>query len=511
MKSTLKSRLHLAAAAGLMGLAAVSAQVHAQPALSVSNTGQALIYPYYTVNGGWITTFNLINTSPNTLAVKVRFHEMKNSRDVLDFTVVMSPYDTWTAWVQDSDRGTQLRTVDNSCTSPVNVDGVNASNFAYTGIFDDTGGTGLNRLREGYVEILLMGEAPAGAENTVGTVPYNAEHVNGVPRDCAAVDSAFIATAPNWVSGTYPADAQYVGTITNSLAGTGDPEARDDFQAPTGNWLKGNVGWLNAATGYGAGSEAIAIADWAGENLVTAQQFPWFLEPTFATETSPWVIDAAALDTFEATVSSTATMNEWADNPVNGAQTDWVVSFPTKAFHADKFNEQIQAAVSSYRNADGVFTDVVDCTPTGLRTDCVETATGPTLAPFTNLFGVAGADPVALTGDSKVTVQWDVYDREEGTQVVETDGTTISPAPPPEVEIAVLKWEANVVSFAESGSVLASNFPAALDASTLLGGAGSGWARLTFVDGALPVTAFAVRAIERTQDGQAYNAGYEGR
>jgi len=512
MKTLLKSRIHTAVAASLIGLAAVSTQVQAQPALSDSNTGQALVYPYYTVNDGWISTFNLMNTSDKTLAVKVRFHELKNSRDVLDFTIVLSPFDAWTGWVEDSDQGTRLRTVDKSCTSPLNIDGVNASRIAYTGDFDDTGGNGFNRLREGYVEVLLMGEAPAGDEDDdTYVVPYNAKHVNGVPRDCEVVDAAFIATAPDWVPGTDPKG--YTGTITNSLGGTGDPEARDDFVAPTGNWLKGNVGWLNAATGYGAGSEAVAVQDWAQENLVTAQQFPWFLEPTFATDTTPWLITSANLQAFEATIGATATMNEWADNANNGARSDWVVTFPTKAFHADKFNDQIQAAVSRYRNATGFVAPTADAVVAcasndpSARETCVETATPPTLAPFVYLFGELGPDPVDNAGTSPITVIWDLYDREEGTVAFETGGTTISPAPPPEVEISTLNYEANVVSFSELGSVMGSNFAAPLDASAALNGAPSGWAQVTFAND-LPVGAFAIRTIDRTLDGQAYDAGY---
>ena len=73
MKATQKSRISMAVAAGLIGLGAASVTsvpVQAQT-LSDTNTGQALIYPYYTVNDGWITTMNLMNTSAKTLAVKV--------------------------------------------------------------------------------------------------------------------------------------------------------------------------------------------------------------------------------------------------------------------------------------------------------------------------------------------------------------------------------------------------------------------------------------------------------
>jgi hypothetical protein len=299
---------------------------------------------------------------------------------------------------------------------------------------------------------------------------------------------------------------------STALPGSGYPLASCDFEMPvagTDNPLKGNVGWLNASTGYGAGSEAIAVNDWATGAFVTAQQSPWFLEPTFATSVDLWTIDPAL---FEASIEATATMNEWAANPTNGARTDWVVAFPTKAFHVDIFNDQIQAASNRYRNAGA---PVVNCADPAVRTTCVPTDTPITVAPFLHGFGIQGLDPIDERGDSKIIVKWDLYDREEGTVVFESDGTTISPAPPPDVDIATLKYEANVIQFGDA-SVLGSNFPAVLDASGALSGAPSGWAKLTFLDDAsapvaLPASAFAIRAIDRTQDGQAYDAGYEGR
>ena len=536
MKPLLKARIHTAVAAGLMGLAAMSTQIQAAD-VSRNNLGQALLFPYYTVNGNWATTFNVINTGPRTLAVKVRFHEMKNSRDVLDFNIVLSPYDTWTGWVQDSDFGPELKTVDTSCTSPLDVRDpdvpVYASNFAYTGAFDDTGGRGANRMREGYVEVLLMGESDPLVEDCSPTtpdtvtdcansalVPWSAKHVDGEPRDCVAVDNAFIATAPDWFDGDDPATFVSAPPIANSLAGSGDPLARNDFVAPTENWLKGNVGWLDAATGYGAGTEAIAIEDWAQDNFVTAQQFPWFLEPTFATGATLWTVDGAA--EFERVVGASATVNEWADNPNNGARTDWIVTFPTKAYHVDVFNEQIQAAVSKYRAAlanvvsqAGDDTDAAVSACVADRSVCeVITANAPlAVEPFEALFGVQTA--ADGTGISPVTVLWEYFDREEGTAVQASEGTTISPAPPrPRVDIE-LNYEANVVTFADT-SVVNSNFAASSGVADALPSATSGWAKLSFSEALnpttnnyeLPVAAFAFRTIDRTLDGQAYDSGY---
>lgn len=472
--------------------------------ISPTNTGQALIFPYYTVNAGWITTLNVMNTSPETLAVKVRFREKKNSRDVLDFNIVLSPNDAWTGFVQDSAGGPQLFTSDNSCTSPLNVNGATASNIAYTGQFEDSGGDGVQRMRDGYVEMLVMGVARSGSENVEGTVPYWAKHVNGIPRNCQAVDQAFISTEANWAPNTDPLSPAYnSGTIASPLAGSGNPEARDDFEAPNefDVPLKGNITWLQVGTGAGAGGTAIAVADWSSQNFVTAQQFPWFLEPTFASNDGLWTV--TGVEDFEAAITWNATANEWANNAATGALTDWAVTFPTKAYHVDRFNNQIQAAVSKYRNGN---VDITANTP------------APGIAPFEFAFG-ARTGYVNGLGDSPITVSYTVFDREETSEIVQTDGTTISPAPPPEIQIETLRYEANVIQFGDV-SVLGSTSPSVVNAVGILPATATpnGWAKVEFVGpevtSGLPVAAFAVKARNQgdtlTNFGQAMVNGYEG-
>ena len=534
MKAMRKSRVHLSVAAALVGLASINV-VDAQDRLgAITNTGQALVFPYYTVNNGWVTTFNVMNTSDDTVAVKVRFHESKNSRDVLDFNIVMSPYDAWTAWLQDSDAGPQLFTTDASCTSPLNVNGANASAVAYTGSFDDGGGTGRNRMREGYVEMLVMGISDAGNEDLTTTagptfpVPYNAKHVDGVPRDCAAVDADFVANVDAWKPGNTAADlpTSYVPAAPVCAAprgygiepepGSGFPDAACDFRGPAIEEmpLKGNVSWLHAGTGTGAGTEAIAVQPWNTLNYVTAQQFPWFLEPTFASgaDGGLWTVQNVLF--FEAQIQFSAVLNEWANNPVNGAATDWVVTFPTKAYHVDKFNDQIQAAVSKYRNAAAfpthavVTNDGAPAAPTdpaatacnATRSVCQDVGAPTTLVPFEWLFNVQG------DGDSKITVSYTVYDREEGE--VAGDSTSISPAPPG--EFPSLRFESNVLQFG-SEPVVDSPNAEVIDASTELGGAPNGWAQGAF-ELPLPVTAFAIKERNRgeagTNYGQAMDHGF---
>jgi len=489
------------AAVAALGLTATAGTAQAQT-VERTGTGQVLIFPYYTVNDGWVTTLNVTNTSDSTLAVKFRLRESKNSRDVLDFTVVFSPYDVWTAWLQQDPvtGATQIFSNDNSCTSPVKseVNGATASPFAYSGTQADGGGSGLGRLRDGYVEMLVMGEAPVvdiTAPNggyTQGTVPYNAWHIDGIPEDCAAVDQAFIATE-TWDQ-------------TSDLTGrNGNPDAAADFVAPTSNPLKGNVAWLQLGTGAGAGSTALAVSDWAGGNLVTAQSFPWFLEPTFVTNATPWTLNTAALTAFEGAINVESAFNEWASITDSGAVTEWVLTFPTKAYHVDKFNDQIQAAVSKYRNN---LTDVVTCTSDALsdRGTCTDDGVVP-LAPFTNLFSVLtnGVEPL---GDSPVLVTYTFFDREEEGVVTETGDTSISPAPPPEIQEAALRYEANVVQFGPT-SALGSNKAAIIDSSLLPLGAVNGWGKVTFADDtgatlAMPAVGFAVKVRDQGEPGSAY-------
>src|SRR6201996_4698031 len=86
----------VAGIAGVAGFAGLANAVNLNP----DGVGQVLIYPYYTVNAGQDSLFSVVNTDPvNGKAVKVRFLEGYNSREVLDFNVFLSPNDVWTTAV----------------------------------------------------------------------------------------------------------------------------------------------------------------------------------------------------------------------------------------------------------------------------------------------------------------------------------------------------------------------------------------------------------------------------
>lgn len=507
-------------AAGILSASTLVGAVNAGmngPGPGVSNTGSgsAVVVPYYTVNAGWETLLNVTNTTGNSLVIKVRLHEARNSRDVLDFNVALSPYDVWTARISEEVTTLNgvtaprpfLTTPDRSCTIPISVrdNGASANEIAYSGIFADNTASNfqIDRMSEGYVEILVMGEAE---ELTVNSTQYFAKHtaaaspLAGDPRNCATVQTHF-DTNQTWDN---------VGNIPAN--GHGNPIARGGInygpivsEAP----LKVNATLVNYAKGLAGGVESLHIARYGyGDNLVTAQVYPWFLEPTLASLGGLWNMDG--LEDVERGISAQRVMNEWTDNPNTGAAAEWVVTFPTKRFYADNHNQNVQAACSKWRNLNtnnGVIADS-SAAYTGLGAGSVLAGAHysqycPT-SPFISSFN---ADTFQATdnGRSNILVSYDIFDREENTIVFVPDsGVTVSPAPPPPPqEIANLPYEVNVLRIGNDlnpagASILGSRIAGPVDTSDLDNGATVGWMAMTFgANGldtswpnSLPVTGF---------------------
>ena len=118
-KNSLTTAL-LAGLAGAAGLVTTANAVNLNP----DGLGQVLIYPFYTVDGGNNTQISVVNTTNRVKAVKVRFLEARNSKEVLDFNLYLSPFDVWTGAtvsppVERFATGpATLITSDNSCTVP---------------------------------------------------------------------------------------------------------------------------------------------------------------------------------------------------------------------------------------------------------------------------------------------------------------------------------------------------------------------------------------------------------
>src|SRR4029077_6522816 len=118
--------------AALAGVSALGVTEAAQAVnVNPNGLGQVLLYPYYTVrtdNSGnpYNSLLSVVNSTNSVKAVKVRFVEGKNSAEVLDFNLFLSPFDVWTAAIipfgpavtGSPAPGAGITTADRSCTIP---------------------------------------------------------------------------------------------------------------------------------------------------------------------------------------------------------------------------------------------------------------------------------------------------------------------------------------------------------------------------------------------------------
>jgi len=183
---------------------AITASGASALALNNNDVGNILIVPYFTTNGTNASLLNITNTDRvNGKLVKVRYRGASNSDDLLDFTLLMSPGDVWTANVSKGADGVSvLKTSDTTCTIPT----LPAAGQRFgTGRLNPalTGDTQAAETREGYIEMLVMANIPQPsnlnqyaptaviAENPLFTA---VKHVNGVPP-CAANPRSAATTA----------------------------------------------------------------------------------------------------------------------------------------------------------------------------------------------------------------------------------------------------------------------------------------------------------------------------
>jgi len=181
-----------AVTAAVLGLAAATS-ANAVTLKESSGTGQVLIFPYYNVNNGFSTGFNITNTTADFKAVKMRFRESKTSNDVLDFNVYMSPQDRFTVSLsQAADGGVLLTTTDKTCTFPA----IPAAGKKFIGasIYDSVKTADI---REGYLEVIEMGVLDSTAlvggsgTNKAKTIASGVLHKSGTPANCSYIADAW--------------------------------------------------------------------------------------------------------------------------------------------------------------------------------------------------------------------------------------------------------------------------------------------------------------------------------
>jgi len=412
-------------AAVLAGLAGAAGIVGSAQAVNINpdGLGQVLIYPYYTTNGGNFTLLSVVNTTELAKAVKVRFKEGKNSREVLDFNLYLSAFDVWTAAVWDDAGTPTMSTSDTTCTVPYFYGSVaypdDGDQEFLKWAMNDTGVEGVYRpisdASEGYFEMIEMGtiEAESATETSV-------THVLGVPDNCDNLIKAW-SDPSDLVEGD---DGYWFDTPTV------------DLTDPSGG-LFGGAAIVNVVDGLSFSYDAKAIDGFAGSMFGPAPTFaPLHNTPGDSTpslnsgdqmtgnvfvqgNSLASVGLARGVDAVSFVFMHDQIMNEYTTEVAPGANTEWVMTFPTKSFY-------------TYIDESG-SSDPVD--------------------PFTSTWS-------HLTGACEVVGLNTIWDREEQT-IVPVDpegnptGPIVSPAPPfipPDVNPIIpfeLCYEVSVIRFGE--------------------------------------------------------------
>jgi hypothetical protein len=322
MNTFKRNALFAAVVAGLGTAAGTAEAVYLNP----NRTGQALVYPYYTVRSSngtdWNTYISVVNTTTRAKAVKVRVLEGKTSNEVLDFNLFLSANDVWTAAiVPSSSGGTKLVTSDVSCTRPaIDPTGVEFRNFQYSraGTIDAAIDSSLDRTREGYIEMLEMA-------TLTGATATSITHVNGV-TDCSDVQDPTFTTVP--VADLLPPSGGLMGTGTliNVASGLNGDYKADALEAWSNTAQYSDSG--STAPRLDAATPAISVVTRAGDLDATGSST---LITAYRTEFADTVGGPTAGAKAVASVfMHSAVMNEYVLDNATASLTDWVITQPLK-------------------------------------------------------------------------------------------------------------------------------------------------------------------------------------
>jgi len=306
--------------------------------------GQVLIYPYYTTNAGNDTLLSVTNTTGLDKAVRVRFAEGENGRDVFSIDLYLAPFDTWTAVVtrpaESAPAG--VRTSDESCTVPDIADahdlaggGAVFSTAAFSGAYADGGDTSNDRTSEGWIEIIEMATLIPGSPSAdaAGTSDPNLDTRNCATLTQAWSEAGYWAQNPktdvaNPTGGLY-GSASVVNVAQGTIFGYA-ATALDDFRVDPADSPRGTTASvaLHTAPGDAHPNLADALSD-PSTNRARAVVYAGGLI------SAEYAAPANAIDAVSATLMASAIYDEYDTDATLGATTSLVFTYPTRRFYTD--------------------------------------------------------------------------------------------------------------------------------------------------------------------------------
>jgi hypothetical protein len=302
MKTLTQKAVYAALAGASLTIASTAGAVN----IDHDGLGEVLIYPYYTVRNGHTTFMSVVNTTTISKAVKVRINEGKNSAEVLDFNLFLSPKDVWTAAIVATADGAGIVTSDKSCTNPKVTGTVAFRNTAYA--TDNASLRSLDRTREGYIEIIEMATIDP-LTDTDADVTHDS---TGTPTCKLVSNAAVIANNSDYSPPTGGLFGN--GTLVSTSMSTGySATALEGVGIQTGVTASGTVRPnLNDATNTTA---VVLDSPSSGTTRITAANF------------------LAGIDAVSAVMMRSAVMGEYSYDST--FSTDWVITMPTKRFYVN--------------------------------------------------------------------------------------------------------------------------------------------------------------------------------
>jgi hypothetical protein len=266
----------------------------------------------------------VVNTSDKGKVTLVQFREGYNGRSVLDVLLYLSAHDVWTAAVsQGDDGGAKLVTADLSCTKPALPPAPAGLPFdprTYTGPWPapfntpDSGPQTIARVREGHVEIIARGDVVPGSPTDLRITPTTE---GGAPPDCAGLPGGG-ALSDKTVPGNALSGSASIVNVGEDTYFAYNADALAGF---TGTEFNFGSGMAEYDMLMAANSPSLAAG--ATANLTTDAGEPLSIDYVHG------------IDAVSAVFMSNAIYNEYLISSALGANTHWVVTFPTKHYYTD--------------------------------------------------------------------------------------------------------------------------------------------------------------------------------
>ena len=299
----------------LMMLSLKAQAVHVNP----DGLGEVLLLPYYSVNNNLNSLITLNNHSDQGKAIKVNIRESHNGYAGMSLNVYLAPFDSWTFGVYPVQSSVpefygaptaQLYTTDHSCSS---LDSEQPTELDHRALVD--GSPTLQRFTEGFIEILEMGVV------TGESLEHITHTAGGVPQNCAAIEA-------NWLS-----EGMWHGPTGGN--------AEQDLQPPAGQ-LSAELNLIDVAQGLNFSLQATALADFYPANHIPHVSPADDSLSLDAAHTTAWVMLGGVpvsllfergIDAISGLLMTSRYIINYDINPAIKAQTELVISFPTRRFY----------------------------------------------------------------------------------------------------------------------------------------------------------------------------------